>query len=101
MKLADFCGTAHGYIGEIESGRKFPSMDLIEKIAKTLRVEPYLFFKCRTGKSALSEIEQVSVRMPYSSKKQLQKQIKACIKKHNEHSAAEIMSEISELIEQC
>jgi len=101
MKLADYCGTAHSYIGEIESGRKFPSMDLIEKIARVLRIEPYLFFKTRTGKSALTEIEQVSARMPYSSKKLLQKQIKARIKKHSDRSAAQILSEINELIEKC
>jgi len=100
MKLADYCGTAHSYIGEIEVGRKFPSIDLIEKIAAILRIEPYLFFKSSTGNSDLTETEQVNVRMPYSSKKQLQKQIKARIKKHNDQSTAQILSEINELIEQ-
>jgi len=100
MKLADYCGTAHSYFGEIEVGRKFPSMDLIEKIAKILRIEPYLFFKSRTGKSTLTEIEQVNTRMPYSSKKQLQKQVKARIKKHVNQSAAQILNEINELIDQ-
>jgi transcriptional regulator with XRE-family HTH domain len=99
MKLAEYCGTAHSYIGEIEVGRKFPSMDLIEKIAKILRIEPYLFFKSRTGKSALTEIEQADVRMPHSSKKQLQKQIRAHIKKHNNQSTSQILSEINEIIE--
>jgi transcriptional regulator with XRE-family HTH domain len=69
MKLAECCNVGHSYIGEIEIGRKFPSMDLIEKIAKTLRIEPYLFFKSRTGKSSLAEIGQETAKMPYSSKK--------------------------------
>jgi len=99
MKLAEYCGTAHSYIGEIEIGRKFPSMELIEKIAKVLRIEPYLFFKSRTGDSALAEIEQVNERMSYSSKKQLQKQVKAHIKKHISQSSAQILSEINEIIE--
>ena len=99
MKLAEYCGTAHSYIGEIEVGRKFPSMELIEKIAKILRVEPYLFFKSRTGKSTLAEIEQVNIRMAYSSKKQLQKQVKAHIKKHIGQSTTQILSEINEIIE--
>jgi transcriptional regulator with XRE-family HTH domain len=99
MKLAEYCGTAHSYIGEIEVGRKFPSMDLIEKIARILRIEPYLFFKSKTGKNNLSEIEQVNVRMPYSSKKQLLKQIKSHIKKHISQSTSQIMSEINEIIE--
>jgi transcriptional regulator with XRE-family HTH domain len=100
MKLAEYCGTAHSYFGEIEAGRKFPSMDLIEKIAKILRIEPYLFFKSRTGNSTLTEIEQVNVRMPHSSKKQLQKQVKAHIKKRVNQSTTQILSEINELIEQ-
>jgi len=100
MKLAEYCGTAHSYFGEIEAGRKFPSMDLIEKIARILRIEPYLFFKSRTGNSTLTEIEQVNVRMPHSSKKQLQKQVKAHIKKHVNLSTAQILNEINELIDQ-
>jgi transcriptional regulator with XRE-family HTH domain len=99
MKLAEYCGTAHSYIGEIEIGRKFPSMELIEKIAKILRVEPYLFFKSRTGNSTLAEIEQVTLRMAYSSKKQLQKQVKAHIKKYISQSTPQILSEINEIIE--
>jgi transcriptional regulator with XRE-family HTH domain len=99
MKLAEYCGVAHSYIGEIEVGRKFPSMDLIEKIAKTLRIEPYLFFKSRTGNSALTEIEKVNERMPHSSKKRLRKQVAAHIKKHNNQSTSQILSEINEIIE--
>jgi transcriptional regulator with XRE-family HTH domain len=100
MKLAEYCGTAHSYIGEIEVGRKFPSMDLIEKIAKILRIEPYLFFKSKTGNSTLFDIEQINVRMPHSLKKQLQKQVKAHIKKQVNQSTAQILSEINDIIEQ-
>jgi transcriptional regulator with XRE-family HTH domain len=99
MKLAEYCGTAHSYIGEIEVERKFPSMELIEKIAKILRVEPYLFFKSRTENSALTEIEQANTRMAHSSKKQLQKQVKAHIKKHVSQSTTQILSEINDIIE--
>jgi transcriptional regulator with XRE-family HTH domain len=99
MKLAEYCGTAHSYIGEIEIGRKFPSMELIEKIAKILRIEPYLFFKSRTGNSNLIEIENVIIRMPHSAKKQLQKQVKLHIKKHISQSTTQILSEIDEIIE--
>jgi transcriptional regulator with XRE-family HTH domain len=44
MKLAEKCNTAASYIGEIEIGRKFPSIEMIEKIAGALEVEPYRFF---------------------------------------------------------
>jgi transcriptional regulator with XRE-family HTH domain len=45
MKLAEKCDTAASYIGEIEIGRKFPSVEMIEKISGSLKVEPYLLFK--------------------------------------------------------
>jgi len=44
MKLAEMCGTTTNYIGEIEIGRRFPSLKLIEKIGNSLNVEPYRFF---------------------------------------------------------
>jgi transcriptional regulator with XRE-family HTH domain len=44
MKLAEHCNTAASYIGEIEIGRKFPSIDMIEHIAAALDVEAYRFF---------------------------------------------------------
>ncbi|MCL2276679.1 MAG: helix-turn-helix transcriptional regulator [Treponema sp.] len=99
MKLADYCGTAHSYIGEIEAGRKFPSMDLIEKIAKTLKIEPYLFFKSRTGKNGLVEISQGNSRMAYSAKKQLQKQVKNHIKSRINFSTNQILNEVNDIIE--
>jgi transcriptional regulator with XRE-family HTH domain len=99
MKLAECCNIGHSYIGEIEIGRKFPSMDLIEKIAKTLRIEPYLFFKSKTAKNSLTEIGQETATMPYSSKKLLQKQVKAHIKNHNNKSTSQIVNEITAIIE--
>jgi transcriptional regulator with XRE-family HTH domain len=44
MKLAELCDTATNYIGEIEIGRRFPSLKLIEKIGQVLETEPYWFF---------------------------------------------------------
>ena len=103
MKLAEYCGTSASYIGEIEIGRKFPSTEMIEKIAKILRIEPYLFFKNLTGNSVLTDIEDKKPRMPYSSKKQLQKQVKAQIKKQISRSTSEtlrqILSDVNDIIE--
>jgi len=99
MKLAEYCKTAHSYIGEIEAGRKFPSMELIEKIAQVLKIEPYLFFKTMTGKSSLAEITKGDSKMAYSSKKQLQKQVKAHIKKQINQSTDQILKEVNEIIE--
>jgi transcriptional regulator with XRE-family HTH domain len=44
MKLAEKCDTATSYIGEIEIGRKFPSVDMVEKIALALNIEAYYLF---------------------------------------------------------
>jgi transcriptional regulator with XRE-family HTH domain len=44
MKLAELCDTSLNYIGEIEIGRRFPSLPLIEKISQALNVEPFRFF---------------------------------------------------------
>jgi len=57
MKLAELCNTAPSYIGEIEIGRRFPSIKLIEKIGNILNVEPYRFFIEETGDN-LNELEE-------------------------------------------
>ena len=43
-KLAEKCNTDTSYIGQIEIGAGFPSMELIEKIAEALQIKPHLFF---------------------------------------------------------
>jgi transcriptional regulator with XRE-family HTH domain len=57
MKLAELCNTATNYIGEIEIGRRFPSLKLIEKIAQVLETEPYRFFIDNSEKK-LSELDE-------------------------------------------
>jgi transcriptional regulator with XRE-family HTH domain len=42
--LAEKCGTSTSYIGQIEIGNRFPSLDLIDKIAQVLNIKPYLLF---------------------------------------------------------
>jgi transcriptional regulator with XRE-family HTH domain len=49
MKLAEMCDTATSYIGEIEIGRRFPSLALIEKFGRVLEIEPYRFFMEESG----------------------------------------------------
>jgi Helix-turn-helix. len=95
MKLAEYCNTATSYIGDIEIGRRFPSMELIEKIADILRIEPYRFFKNQNENNVNSEIENIFPRLPNSMKKQITTQIKAQI----DMSTSEILSEINEIIE--
>lgn len=44
MRLAELCESSTSYIGEIEIGQKFPSIEMIEKIARALEVRPFLLF---------------------------------------------------------
>jgi len=44
-KLAELCGSSQAYIAEIEVGKKFPSPDMIEKIAVAFNIESYCLFQ--------------------------------------------------------
>ena len=44
-KLAEICESSQAYIAEIEVGKKFPSPDMIERIACALEVESYCLFQ--------------------------------------------------------
>jgi transcriptional regulator with XRE-family HTH domain len=44
MKLAEILNTSTSYIGEIEINNKVPSMEMVERIAKALDVEPFRLF---------------------------------------------------------
>ena len=44
-KLAELCNTDTAYIGQIETKKRFPSINFIEKISGALDIEPYLLFK--------------------------------------------------------
>ena len=93
MKLAEYCDTAPSYIGDIEIGRRFPSMEMIEKIAGVLRIEPYHFFKNETGDNPDADTENLFPRLPNSMKKQIKTQIKTQI----DQSTSEILNEITEI----
>jgi len=94
MKLAEYCNTATSYIGDIEIGRRFPSMELIEKIADILRIEPYRFFINQNDKNVNTDTENIFPRLPNSMKKQITTQIKTQI----DQSTRDILSEINEII---
>lgn len=45
MRLAELCETSTSYIGEIEIAKKFPSIEMIEKIACALSIRPFQLFQ--------------------------------------------------------
>lgn len=51
---------------EIEIGRRFPSLELIEKIGKVLNIEPYRFFidEAKEYKTEFDEIVNLISKLP-------------------------------------
>jgi len=66
MKIAELCDTSPNYIAEIEIGRRFPSLKLIEKIGKELNIEPYRFFidDIKEYQSEMEEIISLISKLP-------------------------------------
>ena len=44
-KLAELCESTQAYIAEIEVGKKFPSPDMVERIASAFNIESYCLFQ--------------------------------------------------------
>ena len=75
MKFAEYCDTTTSYIGHIETGRKFPSIDMIEKMSKILRIQPFHFFIDRTENHTEINVENTYPKLPISMKNELKTQI--------------------------
>ena len=79
MKMAELCETTTNYIGEIEIGRRFPSIKLIEKIAQVLNVEPYRFFidESTENLTELDETINLLARLPEQQRLEIINRISA------------------------
>ena len=55
MRLAELCETSTSYIGEIEIAKKFPSIEMIEKIARALNVRPFQLFQDEPNSTIASD----------------------------------------------
>jgi transcriptional regulator with XRE-family HTH domain len=52
-RLAELCRTDTAYIGQIETGRRCPSLEYVERIASALNIAPYqLFYSDSAGDTA-------------------------------------------------
>ena len=76
MKFAENCNTTTSYIGHIETGRKFPSMEMIDRMAEILKIKPYLFFIDRTEQE---DTENIYPKIPISMKNEIKAQIDSTI----------------------
>jgi len=97
MQLAEYCDISSGYLTEIEIGKKFPSIGVIEKIADILKIEPYLLFKSQK-KNNLVKTSDEKTHLPYYVNKQLQKQLKTYITKQVNQSTSQILAEITDIV---
>jgi len=62
-KLADLCASTQAYIAEIEVGKKFPSPDMVERIASAFNIESYCLFqnKAISEDKALTPIQRQEI----------------------------------------
>jgi len=82
MKLAEKCDTDASYIGQIEMGIRFPSIELIEKMAQALRVEPYRLFMEEPGETYgdLDDITTFLTKLPNQTREELIDRLDAALK---------------------
>jgi transcriptional regulator with XRE-family HTH domain len=82
MKLAEKCDTDTSYIGQIEMGIRFPSIDLIEKMARALRVEPYRLFMDEPGETYgdLDDITDFLTKLPNHTREDMIDRLNTAIK---------------------
>jgi len=97
MQLAEYCGISPGYIAEIEIGKKFPSIGVIEKLAAVLKIEPYMLFKGKI-KNSHEVVNEEKTHLPYYVNKKLQKQLKIYIKKQVNQNTSQILARITDIV---
>ena len=78
MRLAELCDSSTGYIGEIESGKRFPSVKMIERIAGALEIESYCLFKNEPIKAP--DKNQLK-KLTHSQKKEIIEMTKSALSK--------------------
>jgi transcriptional regulator with XRE-family HTH domain len=76
--LARRCDVSPNHIGQIEMGRRFPSVELIERIAAVLKVEAYRLFKDESGE-VVDEKREFLAKLPDRIRGDLKKQLLAAI----------------------
>ena len=82
MTLAEMCNTSTSYIGQIEIGNRFPSLELIEKMALALEIKPYLLFYDEPDKKSNQKTQPVKRgKLPNSVKNDLIKNLTGAIRK--------------------
>ena len=77
-QLADLCDSSTGYIGEIESGKRFPSVSMIERIASALEIESWHLFK---NEPVILSPSNQSARLAPTQKNEIMKMANSALSK--------------------
>jgi len=77
--LANLCDSSTGYIGEIESGKRFPSVNMIERIAGALEIESWNLFK--NEPIDISSSDYSSAKLTPSQKNEIAKMANSALSK--------------------
>lgn len=82
QELAEKCETATNYISEIETGRKFPSIEMIEKLSNVLKVPAWAFLYEEPQKEQdMSPVVVLSDKLTSEKKEELSSELFCEIKK--------------------
>ena len=60
-KLAELCKTDTSYIGQIETKKRFPSLSFVERIAASLKVEPYRLYMPQDSSNDSVSVEELKL----------------------------------------
>ena len=81
LKFAEKCNISPGFVGEIESGKKFPSSNTLLKISEALGLEPYQLFTDVNKKENYEQFDLVT-KLYNELKENINKEIERTIKKY-------------------
>ncbi|MDR2445543.1 MAG: helix-turn-helix transcriptional regulator [Spirochaetaceae bacterium] len=84
MNLAERIDSSTNYVSEIEMGRKFPSVEVIERIAGALNIDAYRLFKDDTCEAENADqnsgdLRDIPVKIRKTIAKNLSRRIIAAI----------------------
>jgi transcriptional regulator with XRE-family HTH domain len=78
---AERAGTGANYLGEVERGEKFPTLEMIERIAAALKVSPSAFFEYEAeevdNQILISKLQQLLSRLKTDQLQQALRVLKA------------------------
>lgn len=86
MLLAERVDSSTNYISEIEIGRKFPSVEMIQKIAGALNVDAYRLFKGEAsegeiaGQNPITHLSDIPVKIRKSLAAEVSNRINANVR---------------------